>query len=331
MSELEVLRCSGCGAPLALGDADSVTCPSCKASTAVPEAYRELHRARLADAALRGQAERVLSALDRPPSLVVKLLARVLDQQMFVFLLVFGVPMGLIAIGIGLRASTWLAPHLHVKPDDVPFAYTVAAAFGALFVMTFVPRVLGVYANRRAADRSRLLRALRAHPPTVPGGPATCRACGAPLAVAADEIVATCSYCRAENAVKIETPLVEATSVQVANLGTSIAEVAARDHGQRRATRRKLVHELGRYLLRTGLLALGFGLGSCENADHKTPPLSIVATVATVLLFIYFMFKSGGDDDEAERRAGNDVPQWVGVVGALAVGYALLQVFPSFF
>ena len=76
---LEVLRCRACSAPLVLGDSDAIACPACGASTQVPEPYRDLVRARRDDVALRAEAERLLKKLDRPPSMITKVLARVLD------------------------------------------------------------------------------------------------------------------------------------------------------------------------------------------------------------------------------------------------------------
>jgi hypothetical protein len=329
MAELEVLRCSGCNAPLVLGDADSIACASCGVQTPVPGAYRELVRARSDDAGLRADAERVLRGLDRPPGLVVKVLARVLDQPMLAFLLLYGVPATLYAIAFGLRANRWLAPRLHVaSPDDVPLWMTVFVISGVLFAIAFVPRVLGVYANRRATGRARLLASLRARPPEVAGGPSACRLCGAPLAVATDAIVATCSYCRAENAVVVATPLVEAFRRAVGTLGKTIADVALRDRAERRLHWRSLVKELGRYALRTVLLGTGFAFATQETSEHRPTVPADIAIVATPILFIYLIYRSvkqRATDDGAARREANDVPGWVGVVGPLVLLVVVLK------
>lgn len=98
MGTLAVLQCAECGAPLVLGAADAIVCASCGASTPVPQAYRDLQSARRDDPAVRTQAERVLRRLDRPPSMVVKVLARCLDLPMLAFAMLYGVPLGLFAI-----------------------------------------------------------------------------------------------------------------------------------------------------------------------------------------------------------------------------------------
>jgi hypothetical protein len=184
-----------------------------------------------------------------------------------------------------------------------------------------------VYANRRATGRARLLASLRARPPEIAGGPSSCRLCGAPLAVATDAIVATCTYCHAENAVVVATPLVEATRRAVGTLGKTIASVAARDRAERRATRRSLVKELGRYALRTALLGTSFALSTQETAEHRPTVPADIAIVATPILLIYLIvrsMKARATDDGAARREANDVPGWVGIVGPLVLLFVAL-------
>jgi phage FluMu protein Com len=319
---LEVLRCNKCDAPLALADAATVTCPSCSTVNDIPTTYRDLHRARIANAAARDQAEHVLRKLDTPASVVTKVLARTFDQNMFVFLLFFGVPVMLWSVLLALRADDWIAVHFHYRSgDDVPFGYTAVFLLGSLFVFVFVPRVLGVYANRRVADRGRLLAALAARPPTVPGAASQCRMCGAPLAVEPDKILAICSYCRAENAVHLETKLVTDTGAGTVTIGREASTALTRDREERRATRHLLAHELGRYVLRTVLIGGAFVLGCQEDANRQPTTLSIIGLVAALGLFVFFLIRSmmTPDEDAHERRAGNDIPGWVGVVGPIVV------------
>ena len=329
MDSLEVLRCTKCDAPLVLADSEQVTCTSCGTANGVPAAYRELIRARLADRSVRDRAELVLRRLDRPPSMVTKVLARIFDQNMFVFLIVFGVPVSIGSIKFALRATDWIAAHFHYRTsDDVPFSYMALIIIGSLFAWTFVPRALGVYANRRVTDRSRLLAALAARPPKVPGAASTCRMCGAPLTVEKDAIVAVCSYCRAQNAVHLETRIAVDTRAASAAVGREIEDAVQQDVKDRTATRRLLLRELGRYTFRTALLGGGFYLGAQENPDHTSTTLGTVAIVVTTLLLIFFVLTSGmhHDEDAEDRRAGNDVPDWVGWVGPLVAMVVMLRV-----
>jgi hypothetical protein len=313
--------------PLVLGDGSAVTCPGCGAETPVPETYHELQHARRDDAALRPKAEAALRKLARPPSLVVQVLARCLDLPMLAFIFLFGIPVTLFAILEADRANRWLAPHLHRASDDVPFGYMVAIMCFLMLVIAFVPRAFGVYANRRATARSKLVAALSARPPATPGGPATCRGCGAPLAVAPNAIVAICSYCGVESALVVEAGVADKAERIVRDLGTTMVDAAKIDRAERRATLHMLARELGRYTFRTVLLGIGFALGSQETADKKSTPVAIVALVATVLLFIFFIFRSTDSaDDAAERRAGNDIPSWVGIVGPLVMAWLMFKI-----
>ena len=316
---LEILACTSCGAPLPLADTDTVTCSSCGTVNPVPAAYRELHRARQGDRAARVEGEAVLHHLDHPPSLAVKVAARVFDQPMFVFFLLFGIPVGLAAIFFALDAGVWIARLAGVRSaDDVPFGVTVGLAFLALFVFALVPRALGIYANRRVTGRQRLLAALAARPPKTPGGPALCRRCGAPLAVVPGELVAVCSYCRAENAVQLETRLVVATTDAVRQLAATVRDVAERDREQRHDTRRQLARTTARYALRTALFGTGFAFSAQSAKDGEPTVLAIVAVLGTTALTFYFIITSIIHHEHDDGRLeGNDAPQWVGVLGPI--------------
>lgn len=326
METLEILRCTKCDAPLVLADSEQVTCPGCGTVNAVPEAYRELHRARLADTGARVQAEKVLRRLDRPPSMATKLIAQTFDQNMFVFILLFGIPVGIGVLIFAAGILDWLTAHLHyADARDLPWGYTAVLIIVAVFVVAFVPRAFGVYANRRVVDRTRLLAALAARPPSVPGAASLCRICGAPLAVEKDAIVAVCSYCRAQNAVHLETNVATQTSAIAQAVGSEVHTAVHRDAEARRATQQLMHHEIRRYAIRTVLVGVGFALACQETPDHTPTTLGIVGIVATPLMIIYFIISSMShtDEDAEERRAHNDAPRgghWVlPVIAALVL------------
>ncbi|MGE5185709.1 MAG: hypothetical protein ACM31C_26790 [Acidobacteriota bacterium] len=328
MADLEVLRCAKCDAPLVLADADRVTCASCGADNPIPAAYRELVRARHDDRALRDESVRLLQQLDRPPTMATKVLARMFDLPMLAFIVVYGVPLMLFAILRGLRFADWLAVREHKNPDDMPIGYAVGVGAAIILVFAFVPRAIGVYANRRASQRARLLAALRAHPPKTEGGPSTCRLCGAPLAVATDQLVAVCSYCHADNAVVVATSTAHVSTEHVARLGKTMREVALQDRATRRATRKLLVRELARYVWRTGSLATLAVLGMQEDADKHPTTIGAIAIVTLVVLLFVFIFRSGASskrapDDRDTRGEANDAPEWLSFVGPIGVWIVL--------
>jgi amino acid transporter len=68
------------------------------------------------------------------------------------------------------------------------------------------------------------------------------------------------------------------------------------------------------------LLGGAFALGCQETPEHKPTTLAIVGIVASVGLFFLFLLRSMGssDEDAQARRAANDMPGWVAIIGPIA-------------
>jgi len=321
-----VLRCPACGADVPLGpsdgdanDASDATCAHCGKAVPLPAAYRELRSLQHEDRAARRRGQALFATLDSPPWLLTRVLAAIFDQPMPVFWFFFGVPVGLASIFAGLWADARFHP---------PAAVTAAVSFLVLLAFAFVPRALGIYANRRAGGRRVLLAGLAAQPPKLQGGPAGCRECGAPLDVPPGAMVARCVYCGADSAVHVRTRfLARARSAARATVHT-IDDAAAIDHRERAETRRTLTSELLRY----GMLTSIFGglwatwmwddTRATARGDDSAPAIGLTALVVGTLLLIVLMFRSGGSDARATeearlRREVNGLPGWVRVVGPL--------------
>jgi len=314
---LDVLRCGACGADVPIGIADEARCVHCGNAVPLPPAYRELRRVQGEDEATRRRAQALFSTLDSPPWLATRVLAATFDQPMFGFWLFFGVPLGLGSIFAGLAAEA----RFHLAP-----VATVGVIFAVLFAFTFLPRSLGIYAHRRAGGRRLLLAAMAARPPRRPGGPAGCRECGAPLEVPADALVARCVYCGADSAVVIRTPFLARARRAARAVAHTLDEAVALDARERAETRSAMRHELGRYLLVTGIFGGLFATFMWDDArvtaldDGSAPALGITAIVLGTLLLIVLMLRSVGSDDRAKdearaRRAESALPGWVRVVG----------------
>jgi len=129
--------------------------------------------------------------------------------------------------------------------------------------------------------------------------------CGAPLAVEPDKILAVCSYCQAENAVHLETTLVTRSHEVAHQIGKEVSEAAKYDRAERAATRKKLRHELARYLVRTVLLGGAFAIACHEDAHRQPTTLSYIGIVISIVLFFFFLIRSlkHVDEDAQERRA----------------------------
>ncbi|MEO8876858.1 MAG: hypothetical protein ABI461_14790 [Polyangiaceae bacterium] len=325
-ARLEALKCPKCGSPVPFGDADVAVCTHCHTDVPLPDTYRALRKATRDDVEARARAENVLAHLDRPSWLVTRILAATFDQPMLGFIFFFGIPVGLITILEALATANAIARHQGLASgDDVPFVWVMLIIIFYVFLFAFVPRALGVYANRRSISRAGILAALAARPPRTPGGPASCRNCGAPLFVEPGKSLVICDYCKTDNAVRIETSIVTEATQKVRHISGTADDAARADCQERSETVRLLFVELRRYLVRTvvlGGLLVVYAIDSERPAvkdDHEAPGFGIAALFALVFAIIFFIFRSGklGDDDAALRRKGAGLPSWVGPVAPI--------------
>ncbi len=317
--ELDVLRCAACGADVSLDQADDGRCVHCGQAVRIPESHRELRSLQREDQSARHRAQALLSTLDSPPWLLTRVLAAVFDQPALAFWFYFGVPVGLVSIAAGLAVDA----QLHPSP-----AATVGVIFVVLFAFAFLPRSLGIYANRRAGARRVLLAGLAAQPPRSPGGPARCRSCGAPLEIPAGAVLARCLHCGVESAVRIRTPFLARVRRATRAAVRTLDEAAAIDRRERAAMRRELVRELRRYGLATSTFGGLFAVWAwdyqrvSDRDDGSAPALGILALVIGAFLLIAMLFRSSRTDphevqEARDRRGDSDLPPWVRVLGPI--------------
>lgn len=211
----------------------------------------------------------MFATLDSPPWLVTKVAARIFDQPALLFWLFFGLPLGILSVVYGISLADRVSVALHRGPKASE-TLMIAVIFALLFTFTFIPRVVGVYANRRASARALLIGGLAARPPRVAGGAHRCRICGAPLERHEGATVARCLYCHADNAIRVRTVLVEKTREVVERVERTIGEAFDRDRRERAQTRRILLSELLRYLAWTCVFGALFATYVWDDARNKT-------------------------------------------------------------
>lgn len=303
---LAVLHCSGCGAPVALGDGDAAVCRQCGARTPIPGEHRALRDAASFDAATRRTAEAALHRLDRPPGPGLRALAVIARIPFWVIFLVFGAPLFFVTL-----PSAFLLAHSIATAagwpsgDDLSSALLVAVMGAQFYLLAVVPAFLLIYGGRRVTARARLVAALAAKPPATPGGPASCRSCGAPLERTADEHVARCLYCRAENALIAPEAHLKAARGVVARIAATVAEAVAQDAAERQATRQRLGDRLFSVTWKTAV-AVGlwtyaqWGIDQ-ERHGGETPGAAIGALVVLTFFVIYLIIASlaGSSDPDA--------------------------------
>ena len=301
---LAVLGCSGCGAPLTLGAGDLAVCTACGRETTIPAEHRALRDAAGFDARARAEAEQALHSFDRPPGLLMRIVAAITGLPFVAVFVVFGAPLFFLDLGLAVVLARWISRGLGWQSGgiDEMSPMLVTACMGAvLYGMTIVPAYLAAYGGRRVTARALLVAALAAKPPARPGGPASCRACGAPLEVAAEAVVARCLYCGAENALQAAPVQLKAARASGVKVVKTMQEAAQRDRHERQQTRALIVRRLRRVTVKT---AIGFGLWalamydfSVPRSEHEAPGLGIAALVGLTFFLIYLVGSSGGADE----------------------------------
>lgn len=302
MVDIAVLQCAACGAPLALGHADTATCGRCGASTEIPAAHRALRDAAGWDDQARRAAEAALHGFDRPPGLPLRALAWLSALPFAAIFILFGVPLFFLDLVLAVKLSAWLADLLGWPGgiDGSPMLLTAMMGL-VLWAMTIVPAFLAAYGGRRVTARSLLLAALAARPPQHPGGPASCRSCGAPLTIDAGALVARCDYCAAENALQVAPARLAAAHAQTGSLTRTMQEAAQRDRHERARTRDAIARRLWRATYKTGL---AFGLWAIAMFDFsrvqgdEAPGLGIAALVVLTFVLIWLIGTAGNTPDE---------------------------------
>lgn len=305
--KLAVLGCSGCGAPLALGREDWAVCGQCGRRTVIPAEHRALRDAGGWDAQARAEAEAALHGFDRPPGLLLRVVAVLAGLPFAAVFVVFGVPLFFVDLALAIAAARLVSQVMGWPSGgiDEMSPMLVTACMGVvLWGLTIVPAFLAAYGGRRVTARSLLLEALAARPPAHAGGPASCRACGAPLAVEAQAVVARCVYCGAENALQVAPSRLKAARASTETVVRTMREAGERDRDERRRTRQAVVRRLRRVTVKT---AIGFGLWAVAMYDFSrvegsedAPGLGILALVLLTFFLIYLIGSSGGGSREDE-------------------------------
>jgi hypothetical protein len=248
--KVTVLRCASCAGAVPFGDGDTLPCPYCAAPVEVPEEHRALRAAERQYNEHRSSARELLRRLGKPPSVVVRFLTRA-NGLTVVWLFVLGtlVSSALCAALFPLMGRLSLALfHVHLE-DVVLYRYDPNALFmiGQFsFLLAFLGGLVvwGAYVHRRGVRLHGLQAGLSARAPERPGGPSTCRGCGAPLSAKAEELAVTCVYCRADNLLRIPESWIGAARDLAQELAGAIEDAARAFQDEERTIRRSLVVRL---------------------------------------------------------------------------------------
>lgn len=213
MGAMSSTACPLCGAPvlLSLATPDGLACAACGShSPAPPELRQRLHAARALlfglDVRLRQLTVAQRASLEK---------ARRRRKLFWTISAVLLVPFAIWGAG-GLSAA--------LDPFDPASEFGAGGLFltlGPLALFLFFTLVMAGQIRKR---QQALEAACAARPPPVPGAPAACHVCGAPLAPAQGAIV-RCAHCDADNLVEPKV-LARISAAQAAGAGALEVELA---------------------------------------------------------------------------------------------------------
>ena len=221
------LACPRCGAAVPLGEGAVARCTYCSIDVAVPPEYialRDDAKTRIQD---RAELDRLYRQASRPPSKFVRMFPKI--GRGFILgcagagaLIILGTIVGVIIrehdfvttvvsaaimVVLGIPAfleTMWhlIGSHSYDLVDALgPFAGVLPGFVVWLFVA--VPVNVSTRCSGAFATIIRMRMHLAAGMPLQPGGPATCRGCGAALDVPAGALGVRCTYCETDNLVAI--------------------------------------------------------------------------------------------------------------------------------
>ncbi len=281
--EVTVLKCPSCGAPVPLGEGESVPCVYCRALVEVPEEHRALRAAEREHNLHRSAAHDLARRLSKPPSAVVRFLTDVHGGTVIWLVSLGTIVSGLVCAAAFLLASRLSRAWFHVDIDDVvlyrydPNALFVIGQYAFLLASLGSLVVWGAYARRRGAGLRELQAGLSAGLPARPGGPATCRECGAPLSAKANDVTVTCPYCTTDNLLHIPETWIGAARARTRKLAGAVEAAAYAFQDEVRSIRRSLAVRLAVVLvISSTILFLFIGMtdgakleGSTVTAYHR--------------------------------------------------------------
>jgi len=249
-----VPTCPRCGAALALDTRAHVQCPYCKADAELPERSRTALELTQQGLAADANAQALFRKLGKPQTLPLTLWG--LEYALVTFFFAVGW-VGWISPALKRLAASVALHAFHANLFDVSTSRDRELVSIALLTVLCLAMVLiGAWNNGRLIKRAALAAALTAKPPTLPGGPAHCRQCGAPLSVPENAVGVRCAFCQSDNLVAIPQAWLDKARRRLGALISETTSVAEQAERSRRSRLRQLVTWPVLSLAGCGLLAL---------------------------------------------------------------------------
>lgn len=209
LQELTPIICGNCGSAVPLVDAEICACIYCGASVDIPADYRRGQEARRCLQNIRKNAIEFLSRIGRQPKRWEIWLSLLPSWLFFAMLAVITVT-GFLSFLYYLEFMISCALGTNFR-DLLPEIVVWPLYGGLMGVFPVLALAFFFLVRRRVFVTRRLLSVLAAGEPVKPGGPATCRRCGAPFQTEPGELVAACDYCGTENFLNVPHDWLSAT------------------------------------------------------------------------------------------------------------------------
>lgn len=218
--ELTPVICDKCGSAIPLADMELTNCIYCAAPVAIPAHYRRGQDARRRLSEIRRHASEFLSRLGSHPrkwEIWVSMLPSWAFFMILIFLTFSGFTGSIISLELGV--SRIIGTNIS---DYLPEIVVWPLYIGIFFLFLGLAMAGFFLIRRRVFVTRRLMTVLAAGEPVKPGGPATCRKCGAPFQVGNNEVVAACDYCGTENFLQVPPEWLSATRKLSSSSGRNV-------------------------------------------------------------------------------------------------------------
>ncbi len=268
--ELAPIICENCGSAVPMPENDTEQCIYCAATIIVPEEYKRGRDAKAQLAGIRTHAENFLKRLGRHPGRLEGLLSKI-PSYVFFFALIF-VMLSFFKLFIFISENQ-LSIALGVNIGDyLPEIVGVFLYFFSFFAFFALTMSLYFLIRIRVFVIRRLLSVLAAGEPKTPGGPATCRHCGAPFQVKENELIAACSYCGTENFLNVPLEWLSETRKLSKSSGRNVFWAEREYERELNSAKRSLLNQLtvfAAFLLLLGGAFLQADTGNMRNWENE--------------------------------------------------------------
>lgn len=263
--KLTPIHCSECGSAIPLVELELTECIYCGTPVSIPPQYRrgqEAHR-RLSE--IRRHATEFIARLGSRPRRWEIWISLIPSWAFFLILIFLTLTcFGGSVLSLEIFISNLIGTNV---TDYMPEILIIPIYLGMLFLFLGLAMAAFFLIRRRVFVTRRLMTVLAAGGPVKPGGPATCRRCGAPFIVEANELVAACDYCSTENFLQVPQEWLSATRNLTTSSGRNVFWAEREFEREITSSQKSLKNQLS--IFGTVMLFLAGGFVSADTAKMK--------------------------------------------------------------